>query len=103
MEDNASQILVLSLVTGEKLIGEVSDGDGVYLCGNLMEIVSKVDDSGNGRLGMSPYLPYCDGSLGFIVPQAMAIVAMPGDSLKNHYSEKFGLIITPPVQKIILA
>lgn len=96
-----TNILILKLNSGEELLTEAVEKNGVYLCTNPLLILGDVDEqSGQFRMGMTPFMPYADADAGMGIPTNMAIVAIPTEDLANHYREKFGKIITPPAQKI---
>lgn len=96
-------ILILGLMTGEHLLATVDERQGAYLCTDVLQILAEPDpETGVYRMGFTQYMPYADQSGGFAIPTNMCIIAMPTEEMKNFYSEKFGLIITPPTPKIIL-
>lgn len=101
MNDTSTDILILALASGEHLIAEVAENGGAYVATNVLQIVQQIDESnGQIRMGLSVYMPFSTGE--FAIPTSMAIVAIPSPDLKDHYSERFGLIITPNNQKIIV-
>lgn len=97
-------VLILALSSGEHLLTQVeASNDGSYLCSGVLQIMSDMDTStGQMRMGLVPYLPFADPDAGIAIPMTMAAIAIPSADLKNHYAEKFGLIITPPEPKIFL-
>ena len=97
-------VLILALSSGEHLLAQVeASNDGSYLCKNILQIMSDVDtETGQMRMGLAPYLPFSDPDAGIAIPMTMAIIAIPSDELRNHYVEKFKLVIAPPEQKIFL-
>jgi hypothetical protein len=96
-------VLILGLISGEKLLCEVTEQQGAFLCSNILEIITDTDQSsGQMRMGLMPYMPYSDTNGGLAVPSIMATVAVPNEELLNHYKSKFGMLITPPEQKIFL-
>lgn len=97
-----SNILILKLNSGEEIITEAHEANGVYVCENPLLIITAPDEEeGQMRMGLVPFLPFADTSKGVAIPTNMAILALPTDDLANHYKQKFGKIITPPSQKII--
>lgn len=100
---NEKEILILVLSNGDQLLTEVIEANGAYVCGDVLQILTRNDEqSGQVSMGLVPYLPYSDSTAGLAIPTNMAAVAFPGTELRNHYAERFGKIITPPAQKIIL-
>lgn len=101
MEESAILILVLS--DGTQLLATTSVSEGAYMCTNVLQILNHVGDDGQVKTGLQEFLPYAEPTGGLAIPTNMAMIALPKDTLKNFYSEKFGLIITPPEPKIVLA
>lgn len=99
----SKDILILILNDGTQLLASVSEGSGAYLCENVLQILTHVGEDGQMKTGLQPFLPYADMSGGIAIPTHMAIIAIPNVDIKNFYSGKFGLIITPPEPKIVLA
>jgi hypothetical protein len=96
-------ILILGLMSGDQIVCEVEERQGAYLCSNVLQILVQPDEtSGQMRMGLMEYMPYADPDGGLAVPTNMATVSMPGKDLRDHYCDKFKLIITPPQQKIII-
>jgi len=101
--ENSSDILVLVLSNGDQLLAEVTETGGAYLATNVLQILTQPDENtGQMRMGIVEYLPYCDTSAGIAIPTGQTIVAIPGEEILNHYNARFGKIITPPTPKIIL-
>lgn len=98
------EILILILGSGEKLLANVRMGDGAYMCENTLQIFSDVDEStGQMRLGMMEYMPYAERGADLAIPTSMAAITIPNEDMRANFQKKFGLIITPPEQKIVLA
>lgn len=98
MEESAILILVLS--DGTQLLATTGVSEGAYICENVLQILNHAGADGQRQTGLQPYLPYSDGTLA--IPTNMAMITVPNTDFKNFYSEKFGLIITPPESKIVL-
>lgn len=95
-------LLILALSSGEHIIAEVGESNGAYICTNALQILSELDqETGQFRFGAVPYLPFADQDGGIAIPTNMASVAIPSSELKSMYSQRFGLVYTPP-SKIIL-
>ena len=102
--ENAKVVMVLALSSGEHIITEAFEANNAYVCSNPVQIVSQGDPStGQMQMGLVPYLPFTDPDGGVAIPTNMAILAIPSESLLNHYQKMFGLIVTPPAPKIILS
>ena len=96
------ETLILILNNGDQLIADVHEQAGAYVCENVLNILIHPDETtGAMRMGLMEYLPYADLSAGIAIPCHMAIIAMPGEELKNHFNQKFGKLVLPST-KIIL-
>ena len=100
-----NNIVILALCSGEHLIADVNSDSvaNAYVCTSPMQIMGQPDDNGQMKMGISPYMPYADTSLGVCIPMNMAILAIPQPALMNAYQSACGKIITPPQPKIILS
>jgi len=102
-----SDILILVLSTGEKIVAEVDEQQGAYLASNPVEIVEQRSYEGESRMGLTQYLPYAKDGAGLIIPTIMAVVTFPNDELlaayKNLVAKSKSSIITPEQPSIILA
>lgn len=98
-------IAILVLTNGDQLLCSVTvdivNNPYTYLVKEPLQIITHVDENGQGRMGIVPYLPYADVDAGIAVPTTMAILAIPSDELKNHHSERFGHIIAPSSKIIV--
>lgn len=94
--------LILKLSDGTELLASVKETPGAYFCTDILQIIVSVDESGQGRMGMTDFMPYADPEGGLAVPTNMAIIAMPSAELLEHYNKRFSKIITPD-SKILLA
>lgn len=100
MEETVTMILMLA--NGDQLIATVAESHGAYVCTDVLNILVQPDPaSGQMQMGLMEYLPYADMSAGIAIPTHMAIIAVPGEELLNHYNKKFGKIILPS-SKIIM-
>ena len=95
------EILILVLSNGDQLIGNVVEQSGAYICTDVLQILTDVDQSGSMRMAAVPYLPFASKD-GIAIPSATTIIATPGQELLDNYNSRFGNIITPPLPKIIL-
>lgn len=95
------QILILALVSGEHLMGEVTESNGAYICADIVQIVTQDVGDGKAQMGFFPYMPYADHDRGIDIPTNLASIAFPSESLENHYKERFGKIITPQSKIIV--
>ena len=101
--EKSSDILVLVLANGDTIIGEVTESGGAYLVVSPLQILTQPDEeTGQVRMGIVDYLPFCNTEAGIAIPTSTAVVAIPGEELITHYNTRFSKIITPPTPKIIL-
>lgn len=104
MQETTQETLILCLTNGDRIIADVEEHQGVYVCTNILEIMTDYDpETGAGRMGTGTYLPFADISRGVLVPTMTAVVAFPSEELKEHHSTKFSKIIVPKAQSIVLA
>ena len=95
-------LLILALSSGEHLLATVTESGGAYVCSNVLQILSDIDqESGQMRLGAVPYLPFADPNGGIAIPNNMASVAIPSKEMKEMYAKRFSLVYTPPTSIII--
>ena len=95
-------LLILALSSGEHLLATVVESGNAYVCSNVLQILSDVDqESGQMRLGTVPYLPFADPDGGIAIPNTMASVAIPSKEMKEMYAKRFSLVYTPPTSIIL--
>lgn len=90
------QVVILKLIDGTEILTEASNSGGSYFCRDILQLVTDVDENGQGRMGLLEFMPYADKEAGFAVPSAVTGVAFPGQALLDHYNERFKKIIMPP-------
>jgi hypothetical protein len=90
------QVVILKLIDGTELLAEVSESSGSYFCRDILQLVTDVDERGQGRMGLLEFMPFADKDAGFAVPSATTAVAFPSKELLEHYNERFKKIIMPP-------
>lgn len=94
-------LLILRLNCGTEILATVSQTDSAYICTDILQIMTDIDDSGNMRLGFGEFMPYSKKEAGFAIPAGSCAIAMPSDALTEMYNKRFSKIITPDT-KIIL-
>lgn len=96
-----TEVLVLGLMSGEHIIATVEESSGVYLCTDVLQIVTDFDhENGQTKSSAVPYMPFTSGAIG--VPSSVTTMAIPNAELLEHYNQRFSKIISPTQQKIIL-
>jgi hypothetical protein len=97
-----TQVVILKLIDGTEILATVAENPGSYICRDILQLVTDVDERGQGRMGLLEFMPYADKEAGFAVPSSVTGIAFPSEELLNHYNERFKKIIVPPT-KIALA
>lgn len=78
-------VMVVRLQTGEELISQWSeDGDVVTLTKPAVIL-----PAGEGRIGLAPYLPYCDYEEMVLQKRHVMFVMKPVDEFKDQYVQSF--------------
>jgi hypothetical protein len=76
MSNSDTDTLVLVLANGDTIMGEVTETGGAYLVINALQILSESDPkTGQLKMGIVDYLPFCDTAQGLAVPTSTAVVA----------------------------
>jgi len=89
------QVVILKLIDGTEILATVTENAGSYFCRDILQLVTDVDERGQGRMGLMEFMPYADKEAGFAVPSGVTSIAFPNEDLLNHYNERFKKIITP--------
>jgi len=92
------QVVILKLIDGTELLAEVTESSGSYFCRDILQLVTDVDERGQGRMGLLEFMPYADKEAGFAVPSSVTSIAFPSKELLEHYNERFKKIIMPPTK-----
>lgn len=93
-----ANIRIIKLVTGEELLGDVTDQGLVYSIKNAV-IVALVPSRANPQqpsVGLAPWMPYAENDPVVIPKQHVVYDAKPVKEMVNNYNSIFGGIITPP-------
>ena len=89
-----SEVKILRLTSGEELIGKVEQVDDVSYIIKKAAIILPV---GEGRVGLAPYLPYCDVEDGIeILSRFVMFVVDPVTEFKNQYNSVLGSGVVVP-------
>jgi|TARA_Y100000310_G_C20440880_1_gene696057 hypothetical protein len=98
-----SEVKIVRLQTGEEIIGKVTENnDDTITLSNPAIIIP----AGEGRIGIAPYLPYCDDEelkkgLELSKHHVIFIVA-PIDEFLNQYNNAFGSgLIIPETSGVV--
>ena len=93
-----ANIRIIKLVTGEELLGDVTDQGLTYSIKNAV-IVALVPSRANPQqpsVGLAPWMPYAENDPVVIPKQHVVYDAKPIKEMVNNYNSIFGGIITPP-------
>ena len=93
-----ANIRIIKLITGEELIGDVTDQGLAYSIKNAV-IVALVPSRANPQLpsiGLAPWMPYAENEPVIISKNSIVYEAKPIKEMVNNYNSIFGGIITPP-------
>lgn len=92
------QVVILKMIDGTEILATVTENAGSYFCRDILQLVTDVDERGQGRMGLLDFMPYSDKEAGFAVPSAVTSIAFPNKELLDHYNERFAKIIVPPTK-----
>jgi hypothetical protein len=88
-----SKIKLVRLQTGEEIIAKTEKTETGYILKNSAIVLP----AGQGKLGLAPYLPYCDIENGFeLKEQHIMFVVDPITEFANEYSTNFGSGLVVP-------
>ena len=93
-----ANIRIMKLITGEELLGDVTDQGLTYSIKNAV-IVALVPSRANPQqpsIGLAPWMPYAENDPVIIAKQHVVYDAKPVKEMVNNYNSIFGGIITPP-------
>lgn len=93
-----TQVVILRLIDGTEILATVAENTGSYFCRDILQLVTDVDERGQGRMGLLEFMPYADKEAGFAVPSSVTSLAFPSPELLEHYNERFKKIIVPPTK-----
>jgi len=93
-----SNIRIIKLITGEELIGDVTDHGMTYSIKNgvIVAIVPSRTNPQQPSIGLAPWLPYAENEQVTITKSNVVYDAKPVKEMINNYNSIFGGIITPP-------
>jgi len=97
----ASEILVCRLVTGEDVIGEITEGSKTVTIIKGFVIIPTQQAPGKPvQLMMTPYAPYTDGESIEIKADKVLSISKPKEQIKKNYINNTSSILTPNKQLI---
>jgi hypothetical protein len=91
-----SEVKLFRLNSGEEVISKVLDNSHTRAGSWLLKSPAIILPVGNGKLGMAPWLPYCETDSMELPEKAVAFVATPKTQLVNDYNENFGSGLVVP-------
>lgn len=97
----ASEILVCRLVTGEDVIGEITEGSKTVTIIKGFVIIPTQQAPGKPvQLMMTPYAPYSDGDSIEIRADKVMSISKPKEQIKQNYITNTSSILAPKKQLI---
>ena len=82
-----TKVKLVRLQTGEELIAKTEKTEEGYSLKNAAIVLP----AGQGKIGLAPYMPYCDIEKGFDVKdQHIMFIVDPVAEFANEYSTNFG-------------
>lgn len=91
-----SEVKLFRLNSGEEVIAKAVEPAKHKLGSWLIKSPAIILPVGNGKLGMAPWLPYCNTDSMELPEKAIAFVVDPKKQLINDYNENFGSGIVVP-------
>ncbi len=94
-----SEVKLVRLQTGEELIAKIEKTDNGYILKNSAIVLP----AGQGKIGLAPYMPYCEIEKGFEVKeQHIMFILDPVTEFANEYSTNFGSgLVVPTAGEVI--
>ena len=94
-----TEVKLVRLQTGEELLGKVETTETGYSIKNAAIVLP----AGQGKLGLVPFMPYCDIEDGFEVKEEHTLfVVDPIIDLINEYSSSFGSgLVIPSAGEVV--
>jgi len=97
----ASEILVCRLVTGEDVIGKITEGSKTVTIIKGFVIIPTQQAPGKPvQLMMTPYAPYSDGDSIEIRADKVMSISKPKEQIKQNYITNTSSILAPKKQLI---
>ena len=97
----ASEILVCRLVTGEDVIGEITEGSKTVTIIKGFVIIPTQQAPGKPvQLMLTPYAPYSDGDSIEIRADKVMSISKPKEQIKQNYITNTSSILAPKKQLI---
>ena len=88
-----AEVKLVRLQTGEELLAKTEKTETGY----LLKKVAIVLPAGQGKIGLAPYMPYCDTDDGLEVKESHVMFVMkPVAEFANEYSSNFGSGLVVP-------
>lgn len=95
MKNTTTSVKLFRLNSGEEVIAKVIEQNhksGSWLIKSPVVLLP----IGNGKLGMAPWLPYCNTDGMELPDKAIAFVSEPKPQMINDYNENFGSGLVVP-------
>ena len=97
----SDEILVCRLVTGEDVIGKITEGSKtITIIKGFVIIPTQTAPGKPVQLMMTPYAPYTDGESIEIKADKVLSISKPKEQIKKNYINNTSSILTPNKQLI---
>jgi len=98
-------IKVIRLISGEELMGFLTEKDDGWHLKNVCQIVSSYSDTttATARVGLSPFMPYTKTTDGIDLKNSyIGFIVDPVSELQNEYNQVFGGgLVMPPTKPTV--
>ena len=102
MDIMASEILICRLITGEDVIGKITEGSKVITIHKGYVIIPTQSAKGQPiQLMMTPYAPYSDGDIVEVNADKVVSITKPKEHIKQNYIGSTSSIVTPGKKQLI--
>jgi hypothetical protein len=93
-----NDVTLFRLHSGEEIIAKVTEkiGDNAW----AIKTPAILIPIGEGKLGMAPWLPYCNTDGMILTKDAIAFTVAPKKELANNYNSSFGSGIVVPEKEL---
>jgi len=90
-----SDVMLIGLPSGEKVVADVTFDGGSLILRNVLEILTMADGAGNYKFSLAPFMVYADPEAGISVPVTQVLMSIPGGELREAHKRQFSKIILP--------
>jgi hypothetical protein len=95
-----SEVKLFRMNSGEEIIAKAVEPASHKLGSWLIKSPAILIPVGDGKLGIAPWMPYCDTDNMELPEKAIAFVATPKKELINNYNSSFGSGLVVPEKAV---